>query len=60
MKPDGIFYTYLYGRDSVPFEDDLKLFRERVYYNSLMSDDARRAFLLEKARGRRDRTSQPA
>lgn len=51
VKPDGILYLYLYGRESVPFAADLALFRDRVRYNGLPDWSTRRAFLLRKGGG---------
>lgn len=51
VKPGGVLYLYLYGRESVPFQEDLELFKERVRYNALPTEAARLAFLRKKARG---------
>jgi len=51
VKPRGVLYLYLYGRDSVSRRDDIDLFKERLAYNVLMSDNERRAFLKRKAHG---------
>jgi 2-polyprenyl-3-methyl-5-hydroxy-6-metoxy-1,4-benzoquinol methylase len=55
VKPDGVLYLYLYGRESVSMHEDLKVFRERVAYNTLMDDRERERFLLRKARGDRNK-----
>jgi SAM-dependent methyltransferase len=55
VKPGGLIYLYLYGRDSVPLEDDLRLFRSRVRYNLFMNAAERERFLLRLARGNPDR-----
>lgn len=47
----GIFYTYLYGRETLPYAEDIQRFKERVYFNTLASDEERAAFLLRKAGG---------
>lgn len=51
----GVFYAYLYGRESMPRAADLKRFRERVYFNTLVSDEEREKFLLRKANGDRSK-----
>lgn len=48
---DGLVYLYLYGRESVSLEEDIALFRERVLYNLLPTEEEKYAFLLEKAGG---------
>jgi 2-polyprenyl-3-methyl-5-hydroxy-6-metoxy-1,4-benzoquinol methylase len=55
VKPGGMIYLYLYGRDSLSAEEELDLFRERVNYNVFMDDQARDRFLLRKARGNPNR-----
>lgn len=54
VAPGGMLYLYLYGRDTISAEDELRTFRHRVAYNVLMDDDERRRFLLRKAHGNRD------
>jgi 2-polyprenyl-3-methyl-5-hydroxy-6-metoxy-1,4-benzoquinol methylase len=54
VGPGGVLYLYLYGRESLSVEDDLRLFRDRVAYNVLMSDQERMAFLLQAAGGDRN------
>jgi 2-polyprenyl-3-methyl-5-hydroxy-6-metoxy-1,4-benzoquinol methylase len=49
VKPRGILYLYLYGRESLSIQKDLRLFRDRVAYNVLMNDRERNIFLLKKA-----------
>jgi SAM-dependent methyltransferase len=51
VKPAGVLYLYLYGRESLSFAADVALFRERVRYNALADWPARRDFLLRKTRG---------
>jgi len=52
---DGVLYLYLYGRESLSLEEDLELFKERMAYNTLEGEEARMAFLMEKARGDPDK-----
>lgn len=47
----GILYLYLYGRESLSYENDIKLFKERVYYNSLTTESDKYKFLIEKSSG---------
>lgn len=58
VKPGGVIYLYLYGRESVPFGKDVQLFKERVRYNALPTEASRLAFLLEKAGGDETRVHQ--
>jgi len=51
VKDGGILYVYLYGRESMPFEVDLELFKQRITYNTLASWPEKEAFLLKKANG---------
>lgn len=51
----GLFYAYLYGRETLPRAADLKRFRERVYFNTLTSDEERQSFLLRRAGGDRSK-----
>lgn len=55
VKDDGILYLYLYGQESVPFNEELRIFKERVRYNNLNSDDERYNFLLKKSWGIKSR-----
>ena len=45
----GLLYLYLYGRESLSYDDDIKLFRKRLYYNTLPTDEAKHSFLLKEA-----------
>lgn len=49
VKPDGILYLYLYGRESLPYTSDIELFKERIRYNSLLTEADKYEFLLKKA-----------
>ncbi len=51
VKDGGLLYLYLYGRDSLSFHQDLALFKERVAYNSLPTEEDQYAFLLARAGG---------
>lgn len=49
LKPGGILFVYLYGRESIPLGADVDLFKERLLYNYLPDQPARTAFLEQKA-----------
>lgn len=51
VRDGGVVYLYLYGRDTIPLDEDLRLFSERLKFNGLTNYDARRRFLLRKAGG---------
>ncbi len=51
VKPGGVIYLYLYGRESIPYDQDVAMFRERVRYHTLKNPDDRFQFLLKKAGG---------
>lgn len=50
VKDGGILYLYLYGRESMPYEEDLRLFKDRVMYNTLFSQEEKLEFLMQKAK----------
>jgi 2-polyprenyl-3-methyl-5-hydroxy-6-metoxy-1,4-benzoquinol methylase len=54
VKPGGVIYLYLYGKETVSLDDELRTFRDRIAYNVLMDDAQRTKFLLRKAHGNRD------
>lgn len=45
---DGVLNLYLYGREGLPFDDDVALFKRRVAYNARPDWPAREAFLLNE------------
>lgn len=55
VKEGGVLYLYLYGRETHDFDQDLNLFKERVHYNTLFSEQERMQFLLKKSRGDKNR-----
>ena len=55
VADEGMLYLYLYGRESIDLEDDLRLFKERIYYNSLESAKEKLKFLRKKAKGDENR-----
>lgn len=58
VKEGGFIYLYLYGRESVSFEADINLFKNRVAYNTLTTWEEKEKFLLEKANGDRTKLHQ--
>jgi len=50
VKPGGLLYLYLYGRESLTMEEDLELFKLRLRFH-LMSPEEKHRFLLKKAGG---------
>lgn len=51
VKPGGILYIYLYGRDSLSMQKDLDQFKTRIQYNFVMNEAEQEAFLLKLAKG---------
>lgn len=51
VAPGGALYLYLYGRESLPFAEDVALFKRRVAYNAQPDWPARKAFLLREVGG---------
>jgi SAM-dependent methyltransferase len=49
LKPGGVLFLYLYGRESLGFADDVLLFKERLHYAYLQSQAERERFLAAKA-----------
>lgn len=52
VADDGVLFLYLYGRETIPYEQDIELFKDRVYYNSLPTSEERYQFLLNRTHGR--------
>lgn len=55
VEDDGMLYLYLYGRESLSYEQDVALFKKRIYYNSLPDKTSRYKYLLEQAHGDADK-----
>ena len=55
VKDGGMIYLYLYGRESCSYDVDLELFKERVFYNSLLTDTEKLSFLQKKSGGDRSK-----
>ena len=58
VKEGGFVYLYLYGRESVSYEADINLFKNRVIYNTLGSWEEKEKFLLNKANGDKAKVHQ--
>ena len=58
VKDGGFIYLYLYGRESISYEQDIQIFKNRVKYNTLTSWKEKENFLLEKAGGDRTKIHQ--
>ena len=51
VRPGGMIYLYLYGRESIDLSTDIRIFKDRLMYNYLPTAEARHAFLLRMASG---------
>ncbi len=51
VKEGGFIYLYLYGRESLNYEVDINLFKNRVRYNTLNTWEEKEKFLLDKQGG---------
>lgn len=51
LKPGGVIYLYLYGRQSLPLAEDIDLFKKRIAYNVLLNEKERGDFLLKESGG---------
>ena len=58
VKEGGFIYLYLYGRESVSYEADISLFKNRVIYNTIDTWEAKEKFLLDKSKGNRIKLHQ--
>lgn len=58
VKEGGMIYLYLYGRESVDFQSDINLFKNRLYYNTLPNWEEKKNFLIEKGGGDPNRIHQ--
>lgn len=52
VADEGVLFLYLYGRETIPYDQDIELFKDRVYYNSLPTGEERYRFLLDRVHGR--------
>jgi 2-polyprenyl-3-methyl-5-hydroxy-6-metoxy-1,4-benzoquinol methylase len=58
VKDGGFILLYLYGRESLSYKDDMDLFKNRVFYNTLPTYKEKEDFLVEKAHGDRTKIHQ--
>ena len=58
VKEGGFIYLYLYGRETLSYEEDIDLFKNRVKYNTLTTWKDKEAFLIEKAGGDKTKVHQ--
>ncbi|MES2701916.1 MAG: class I SAM-dependent methyltransferase [Bacteroidota bacterium] len=58
VKDGGFIYLYLYGRESLSYEQDIELFKDRVKYNTLKSWKDKEQFLIDKAGGDKTKVHQ--
>ena len=49
VRDNGVLFLYLYGRESFTLEQDLELFKDRMYYNSITDESERMEFLKKRA-----------
>ena len=48
VKKGGLIYMYLYGRETLPIDKDIEVFKDRVAYNLLTNEEERYNFLMKK------------
>ncbi len=58
VKDGGFIYVNLYGRETLNYEQDIDLFKNRVRYNTLPSWEEKEKFLIEKAGGNKEKVHQ--
>jgi 2-polyprenyl-3-methyl-5-hydroxy-6-metoxy-1,4-benzoquinol methylase len=58
VKDGGFIYVYLYSRETLSYDEDISLFKNRVRYNTLKSWKEKEAFLMEKSKGDRTKLHQ--
>lgn len=58
VKEGGFIYLYLYGRESLPYEVDINLFKNRVKYNTLTTWKEKEEFLIRMSNGDRTKLHQ--
>lgn len=51
VKPGGLIYLYLYGRESVSYVEDISMFKKRLHYYSLKTWQEKKSYLLQEANG---------
>jgi 2-polyprenyl-3-methyl-5-hydroxy-6-metoxy-1,4-benzoquinol methylase len=58
VEEGGMIYLYLYGRESLNFQTDLNLFKNRLHYTTLPTWEEKRNFLIKKGGGDSNRIHQ--
>ncbi len=58
VKDGGFIYVNLYGRETLNYEQDIDLFKNRIRYNTLPSWEEKEKFLIEKAGGNKEKVHQ--
>jgi 2-polyprenyl-3-methyl-5-hydroxy-6-metoxy-1,4-benzoquinol methylase len=58
VKDGGFIYVNLYGRETLNYEQDIDLFKNRVRYNTLPTWEEKEKFLIEKAGGNKAKVHQ--
>ena len=58
VKDGGFIYVNIYGRETLNYEQDIEVFKNRVRYNTLPSWEEKEKFLIEKAGGNRAKVHQ--
>ena len=58
VKDGGFIYVNLYGRETLNYEQDIDMFKNRVRYNTLSTWAEKEQFLIEKAGGDKTKVHQ--
>ena len=58
VKEGGFIYLYLYGRETLDYEADINLFKNRVIYNTLQTWEEKEKFLIGKSNGDKTKLHQ--
>ena len=58
VKDGGFIYVNLYGRETLNYEEDISLFKNRVRYNTLSTWAEKEQFLIEKGGGNKEKIHQ--
>ncbi len=58
VKDGGFIYVNIYGRETLNYEQDIELFKNRVRYNTLLTWEEKEQFLIEKAGGDKAKVHQ--
>ncbi len=58
VKDGGFIYVNIYGRETLNYEQDIEVFKNRVRYNTLGSWQEKEQFLIEKSGGDKTKVHQ--